>query len=190
MAAVTSVPGKTRVRVFAADTGVEIATLDQHGFFVFSPDGSMVATLGLEGLSSRLDVLGVPGFQRRLRFDVANARHAGWFGRDLLTAVGDKIVMWDPTTGKPLREIATPTFSGRAFAVSSRGVVSLSAQDRTVRSFDLATGTAKRVLRTLGTLEWLAYSPDGYTLRDTTRSSSCGTRRRRGMLSAPDRRRP
>ncbi len=159
--------------------GSRLADLKGHPTAVWavaiSPDGSLAATAGYDGLIKVWDLA-----SREATHDLT--KHKGWVrslafspdGSRLATAGEDgSVVLWDPGSGAEIRTIAAHEGAATCVAFSPDGsTLASGGSDKLVAVWDPASGEQRARLEGHGDAVWaVAYSPDGKTL------ASCGADR-------------
>jgi hypothetical protein len=134
----------------------------------FSPDGTLLATAGYDGLVRIWDVA-----TRQPKHDLE--KHKGWvravaFSRDgtRLASAGEDghVVLWDPKTGAEVTSIAAHEGAATCVAFAADGqTLASGGSDKLVKLWNPADGSVKGKLEGHGDTLWaLAYAPDGQTL--------------------------
>jgi RNA polymerase sigma factor (sigma-70 family) len=132
-------PAKT-VKIWEADTGKEVRTLEGHTQFAiavaFSPDGKTLASSGGEGAVKLWDV--ATGKEKASLEGPTSANHGLVFspdGKTLASAGGDKktVRLWDISTGKELSTLTGHTEQVWTVVFSPDGKTLVSAGDDGVR---------------------------------------------------------
>jgi len=134
----------------------------------FSPDGTLLATAGYDGLVRIWDVA-----TRQPKHDLK--KHKGWVravafspdGARLASAGEDgSVVLWDPKTGAEVTSIAAHEGAATCVAFAADGqTLASGGSDKLVKLWDPADGSVKGKLEGHGDTVWaLAYAPDGQTL--------------------------
>jgi WD40 repeat protein len=152
--------GKELHRVAAHEKGTES--------LVFSPDGRILASGGIEGTARLWDVAGGKETQK-LTGHIQAVGHLAFSpdGKTIVTASTDGTVrLWEVASGKNLQTIQAQLGWGRSLTFSPDGkVLALGETNGTIRLWDLAA--AKELRRWQGRREMtaaIAFSPDGKTL--------------------------
>ncbi len=158
-------------RLWDPATGRELRTLPGHYLGVqalaFSPDGRLLATGGSgAGLLDPVTGKWLPLTGHNYTQPVYSVAFSP-DGHLLATAGGDKTVrLWDPATGKQLRNLQSHTdrVYGVAFSPDGR-LLATASGDKTARLFDPASGARLRILTGHdGRVAGVAFSPDGHLL--------------------------
>jgi hypothetical protein len=140
-----------------------------------SPDGTLAATAGYDGLIKIWDVAA-----RAAKHDLV--KHKGWVrslafspdGTRLASAGEDgTVVIWDTATAAEVKSVAAHAGAATCVAFSPDGATLVSGgSDKVVKLWDPASGAEKAKLEGHGDALWaVAYAPDGATL------ASCGADR-------------
>ncbi len=163
--------GGATTRLWDPATGRELRTLPGHYLGVqalaFSPDGRLLATGGSgAGLLDPVTGKWLPLTGHNYTQPVYSVAFSP-DGHLLATAGGDKTVrLWDPATGKQLRNLQSHTdrVYGVAFSPDGR-LLATASGDKTARLFDPASGARLRILTGHdGRVAGVAFSPDGHLL--------------------------
>ncbi|MDY3554341.1 sigma-70 family RNA polymerase sigma factor [Gemmata sp. JC717] len=180
---------KKLIRLFDVTTGKERQQIGSETLafpldFAFSPDGATLAAGG-DGTASLWDVTtGKPVRElhspnKHLRLGLYTPVLLAWSpdGKSLATSdLGAKVAemqvrLWDPATGKELRQMQIKGSSGMAesLAFTADGQSLICGDNRgIIRLWDPATGSEKSPAGLPGPVGYMAVSPDGKTLAFST----------------------
>jgi WD40 repeat protein len=168
-------------RLFEADTGKELLTLQGHKEAVksltFSPDGRLLATASGDGAVALWDV--TTGQEVRALKGHAGAVTAVAFspdGKHLATAGADRTArLWDAASGEVARTLRGHEGAVHhvAFAPDGR-TVATAGEDRRAVLWDVATGKQRFAAEGAGPALALAYSPDGRVLAVASGAKGAG----------------
>lgn len=181
-----AVAGPERVRIFDADGSsrqlpmvgeIDLSSYsseaDQFTMYVneiaFSPNGRLLATGGLD---HRVRLWDTQAWQEQKVMIAAHPAGIAFTPNSagVASAGDDFTTMWDANTGNSIHHYAAR--AAMAFAMSLDGTVLAVAKSDTIRVFDVATGTLKRLLGEMSGapspssyfITSLAFSPDGSLL--------------------------
>jgi WD40 repeat protein len=164
--------GDATIRVYACDTGKEVAALNGHQKTVchlaFSPDGKLLASSSTDqsvrvwDLASKQTTHVLEGAERGVSAQVAFSTD----GKILAAATdGPKVSLWDPKTGKSLRTVNEPGRRLCEVAFTRDGKMLLSDNNGSAGFWDARTGKqiATRPAHH-GKVTAVAFTPDGKTI--------------------------
>ncbi len=120
-----------RVRVWDAATGEELLSVEGRGPLAFSPDGRLLASAGLSGLSSQLHVVDTGKPLDYLRVGKPSGLRFSPDGQFLAVATFHRVSLWDLREGKKIREYYTNK-GAKAMAFSRDGKLLAVALERGV----------------------------------------------------------
>ena len=150
--------------------------LNRFGSLAFSPDGTILASSGVDGERiTRLWDLGTGEVIRTLEGDSASSPVFSPDGNTLATwSLNATIKLWDVSTGVEATTLKGNTGGGSVLAFSPDGSILASGWgDHTLRLWDLETGETSSTLEGLAdVVESLAFSPDGTLLASGSRNGA------------------
>jgi WD40 repeat protein len=164
------------VKLWDAATGAELHTLKGHRFTIlalaFSPDGKTLASGSYGGGNGEIELWDVATGRELLNL---TPRASGLVyslafspdGKMLASGSGiqgaeGSIHLWDAVTGKELRKLTGHTDLVRSLAFTHDGKLLMSgSNDRSIRTWETATGKELATLLAIDEREWLVVTPYG-----------------------------
>jgi WD40 repeat protein len=166
---IASGSGDKTIRLWDADTGALVQTLEGHTSYirsvVYSPDGRQIAS-GSDDRTIKIWTVDTGALLQTLtgHTEYTNSLAYSPDGKHIVSGSGDKTIkIWDTVTGAVLQTLAGHTDYVRlvAYSPDGRSIISGSA-DGIIRLWDATTGKETAQLVSYAGDEWVALTPEGY----------------------------